>query len=374
MAGKEQEKKDQNPGKEKQAEAEIKIAGKRVRFKALAVVIILLVALCIAISGYQLYRYDKGVLEIYANQQDGYVELVMEQIALRDPDATDDEIVKQILGTLDASSGKYWTLSKDDYLVFVKDVMETNRYKGFTTSTYLVEQSADEFLNNLRRNWVTHSTIKMDGDDYIASGVEFEYNGVPYRICLLTNTGVILDNNEFLSAKITIILMLLLIFVIVAVSFLTLMVELTRLKKESDEMHLHIREQNIKIGELDQEMMEMEQYSTRLNAYHISVLQSFLEKLRERKPYPMQLMKLIFDRGKTREEFLEHAQMMLDKKVLRFMMRDEKELLLIFLQYQESEAKTAVKRIQLYGEMKIVKQQSVASDSDMEGIDREFFE
>ena len=331
-------------------------------------------ALCIAISGYQLYRYDKGVLEIYANQQDGYVELVMEQIALRDPDATDDEIVKQILGTLDASSGKYWTLSKDDYLVFVKDVMETNRYKGFTTSTYLVEQSADEFLNNLRRNWVTHSTIKMDGDDYIASGVEFEYNGVPYRICLLTNTGVILDNNEFLSAKITIILMLLLIFVIVAVSFLTLMVELTRLKKESDEMHLHIREQNIKIGELDQEMMEMEQYSTRLNAYHISVLQSFLEKLRERKPYPMQLMKLIFDRGKTREEFLEHAQMMLDKKVLRFMMRDEKELLLIFLQYQESEAKTAVKRIQLYGEMKIVKQQSVASDSDMEGIDREFFE
>ncbi len=374
MAGKEQEKKEQNPEKEKQAEAEIKIAGKRVRFKVLAAVIILLVALCIAISVYQLYRYDKGVLEIYADQQDGYVELVMEQIALRDPDATDDEIIKQILGTLDASSGKYWTLSKDDYLVFVKDVLETNRYKGFTTSTYLVEQSADEFLNNLRRNWVTHSTIKMDGDDYIASGVEFEYNGVPYRICLLTNTSVVLDNNEFLSAKITIILMLILIFVIVAVAFMTLTVELTRLKKESDEMHLHIREQNIKIGELDQEMMEMEQYSTRLNAYHISVLQSFLEKLRERKTYPMQLMKLTFDRGKTREEFLEHAQMMLDKKILRFMMRDEKDLLLIFLQYQESEAKTAVKRIQLYGEMKIVKQQKVESDSDMESIDKEFFE
>lgn len=374
MAGKEQEKKDQKPEKKKKAQAEIVIAGKKVRFKAMAAVIILLVGLCILIALYQLYRYDKGVLEIYADQQDGYVELVMEQIALRDPEATDDEIIKQILGTLDASSGKYWTLSKDDYLVFVKDVLETNRYKGFTTSTYMVEQSADDFLNNLRKNWVTHSTIKMDGDNYIASGVEFEYNGEPYRICLLTNTSVVLDNNEFLSAKITIILMLILIFVIIAVSFMTLTVALEKLKKELDELHTHIREQNIKIGELDQEMMEMEQYSTRFNAYHVSVLQSFLEKLRERKTYPMQLMKLTFDRGRTREEFLEHAQMMLDKKILRFVMNDEKDLLLVFLQYTETEAKTAVNRIQLYGEMKIVKQQKVESDADMETIDKEFFE
>lgn len=377
MAGKEQEKKDQNPEKEekeKKAEAEIRVAGKRVRFKVLAILIILLVALCIAISVYQLYRYDKGVLEIYADQQDGYVELVMEQIALRDPEATDDEIIKEILGTLDASSGKYWTLSKDDYLVFVKDVLETNRYKGFTTSTYMVEQSANEFLNHLRRNWVTHSTIKMDGDDYIASGVEFEYNGQSYRICLLTNTSVILDNNEFLSAKITIILMLILILVIVAVAFMTLTIELEKVKQETDELHSHIREQNIKIGELDQEMMEREQYSTRLNAYHISVLQNFLEKLRERKAYPMHFMKITFDSGKTREEFLEHAQMMLDKKVLRFMMREEQDLLLIFLQYGESEAKTAVNRIQLYGSMKITKQQRVENDADMESIDKEFFE
>lgn len=374
MAQKEEEKKEQNPEQEKKAVAEIKIAGKRVRFKVLSFFIILVVALCIVVSVYQLYRYDQGVLEIYADQQDGYVELVMEQIALRDPEATDDEIIREILGTLDASSGKYWTLSKDDYLVFVKDVLETNRYKGFTTSTYMVEQSADVFLNNLRRNWVTHDTIKMDGDDYIASGVEFEYNGQSYRICLLTNTSVILDNNEFLSAKITIILMLILIFVIIAVAFMTLTVELERLKQETDELHSHIRDQNIKIGELDQEMMEREQYSTRLNAYHISVLQSFLEKLRERRAYPMHFMKLTFDSGKTREEFLEHAQMMLDKKVLRFIMRDEKNLLLIFLQYAESEAKTAVNRIQLYGEMSIAKQQRVESDADMESIEKEFFE
>jgi len=66
--------------------------------------------------------------------------------------------------------------------------------------------------------------------------------------------------------------------------------------------------------------------------------------------------------------------MMLDKKVLRFMMREEQDLLLIFLQYGESEAKTAVNRIQLYGSMKITKQQRVENDADMESIDKEFFE
>ncbi|MBQ6442436.1 MAG: hypothetical protein IJJ13_07605 [Lachnospiraceae bacterium] len=368
MAGK--EKKAQDPEKKKNETG----GRKRIRFKAVAICVILLVAFCLSVAAFSLYRYDQGVLEIYADQQDGYVELVMEQIALRDPEATDDEIIKQILGTLDASSGKYWTLSKDDYLVFVKDVLETNRYKGFTTSTYMVEQSADDFLNNLRRNWVTHSTIKMDGDTYIASGVEFTYNGTPYRICLLTNTSVVLDNNAFLSAKITISIMLILILVIVLVAFLTLSVEMDKLKKESDQLNSHIEEQNIKIGELDQEMLEQEQYSSRLNAYHISVLQTFLEKLRERKTYPMQLIKLSFDRSRTRDEFLEHAQMMLDKKVLRFMTASETTLILIFLQYTETEAKTALKRIKLYGEMKIEKHQAVESDADMESIDKEFFE
>lgn len=361
-------------GKEKKKnEIEIKIGGKTVRYKVVAFGVTVLVALCLLIAAFQLYRYDQGVLEIYADQQDGYVELVMEQIALRDPEATDDEIIKQILGTLDASSGKYWTLSKDDYLVFVKDVLETNRYKGFTTSTYMVEQSADDFMNNLRKNWVTHATIKMDGDNYIASGVEFEYNGHPYRICLLTNTAVILDNNEFLSAKITISIMLILIFVLVLVAFMSLSVVMDKLKKESEELNAHIQEQNIKIGELDQEMLEKEQYSSRLNAYHISVLQTFLEKLRERQTYPMQFFKLSFDRSSTRDEFLEHAQIMLDKKALRFTMHDETELLLIFLQYTESEARAAVKRIKLYGEMKIEKHQAVENDADMENIDKEFF-
>lgn len=358
--------------KDKKAGAEVKIGGKKVKFKVIAAIITLLVLVCVLICAYQLYRYDKGVLEIYADQQDGYVELVMEQIALRDPDATDDEIIKQILGTLDASSGKYWTLSKDDYLVFVKDVLETNRYKGFTTSTYMVEQSADDFLNNLRKNWVTHSTIKMNGDNYIASGVEFDYAGQAYRICLLTNTNVVLDNNEFLSAKITIVIMLILIFAIVLVTFMSLAVVMDKQRAEAELLNSHIEEQNVKIGELDQEMLHMEQYSTRWNAYSISVLPTFLTKLNDRGTYPLTLKKLTFDRTESRDEFLEHAQMMLDKKVLRFMGDDGKSLLLLFIQYTAGETAEAIRRIQIYGEMHEEKERTLNEGDDLEAIGKEF--
>ncbi len=357
----------------KPGNTEVKIGKRKVKFKVIAGFIALLVLVLELVAAYQLVRYDQGVLSIYAEQQDAYVELVMEQIALRDPDATDDEIIKQILGTLDASSGKYWTLSKDDYLVFVKDVLETNRYKGFTTSTYYVDQTAEDYLNSLRKNWVTHQVIRMNGDDYVASGVEFEYAGKSYRICLLTNTSVILNNNAFLSAKITISIMLILTFVVVLVTFMSLAVMMDKQSAEKDALNDHIVQQNLKIDELDQEVLHMEQYSTRWNSYNESVLPTFLEKLRERKTFPLYLMKLRFDRTASREEFLESAQMLLDKKVLRFTMDEETELLLLFIQFSEKEARNALSRVQIYGRMDIVKEQTVAFASDMDELDKEFF-
>lgn len=360
--------------KRKAGNTEIKVGKKKIKFKTLAALVILLIVVLLGVAVYQLYRYDEGVLSIYADQQDAYVELVMEQVALRDPDATDDQIIQEILGTLDASSGKYWTLSKNDYLVFVKDVLETNRYKGFTTNTYYVDQNASDYLNSLRRNWVTHRMIYMNGDRYIASGVEFIYDGTPYRICLLTNTDVILNNNDFLSAKITIVIMLILSLIAVLVTFMSFAVLMDKQSAKAEELDEHIVQQNKKIDELDQEVLHMEQYSTRWNSYNESVLQTFLEKLRDRNAFPLTLKKLAFDKPSSRDEFLEHAQMLLDKKVLRFTMDKETELLLIFVRYSDKQTIEALDRIQIYGDMKVVKEQRLESAVDMEDINKEFFE
>lgn len=69
----------------------------------------------------QLGTYERGILDVYAVQQDGYVQLVLDQINLIEND-TDEALVNDILATFDASSNKYWTLSHDDALVFIKDV------------------------------------------------------------------------------------------------------------------------------------------------------------------------------------------------------------------------------------------------------------
>ena len=63
-------------------------------------------------------------------------------------------------------------------------------------------QSAESFIDNLRLNRVIHDIFAMNGVTYVASGVLFEYNGMQYDLCLLTDETVILDNNEFLATRI----------------------------------------------------------------------------------------------------------------------------------------------------------------------------
>ena len=94
---------------------------------------------------YQIANFEAGMLDVCATQQDAYVQLVLDQINIKS-NRDNEEIITEILGSLDASSNKYWTFSKNEAMVFVKDVLETNKYQGFTTATYYVSESAKAFL------------------------------------------------------------------------------------------------------------------------------------------------------------------------------------------------------------------------------------
>lgn len=48
-------------------------------------------------------RYEKGIIEVCATQQDAYVQLVLDQINLKD-NRDDEEIINDILKTMDSSS------------------------------------------------------------------------------------------------------------------------------------------------------------------------------------------------------------------------------------------------------------------------------
>ena len=100
---------------------------------AIAAVVIALVA---AISiWWQLSRYEDNLLEIFAKQQDQYIALAVDQINL-EQGRSDDDIIGKVLGSISGSTSQYWTLSKKNSLIFVKDVTDSSRYRGFSTKTY----------------------------------------------------------------------------------------------------------------------------------------------------------------------------------------------------------------------------------------------
>ena len=323
---------------------EKKFKKKRVHYKWMGAIAIVGVLILLLWGHYQINEYEASVLSIYADQQDAYVQLVLDQINVQE-NRSDEEIITEILGSLDTSNKKYWTLSKDQALLFVKDVMETNRYKGFTTSTYFVSESANEFLNQLVVNQVVHEIIDIEKERYVASGVVFEYNHAQYKICLLTNETVILDNNTFLSSKIG-----LYIFVAIALCFLllTAMILLWQLDdREKRIVAMSHREEalNSTVQSLEEKVEAYDYYHPRLSLFHSQLFKIFIQRMEKRHILPFTIMKVKFSGREELYDFLEAAQVLLDEKVIRFAWSEDT-LMLLFVKYTKGEARKAMKPLQ----------------------------
>lgn len=286
-------------------------------------------------------RYEEGVKEIYASQQDAYVQLVLDQINLN-RDRKDESAIVSIIGTLDSSTNKYWTLSDDATILFVKDVTETNRYKGFTTETYYISDSAREFVEGLSVNKVTHSMIEMEGRSYIASGVIFNWQEANYRICLLTNPDAVLDHNAYLEAKINLFVMigtLLCVFLITVIALARGVTRRTRqLEKEKENTAVLSR----MVEQLNEELALSSLYDPRLAVFQADLLPMLFDKLEEKGCLPVTLLLVEYDTDKALGFFLEDGYLMMDRRILRF--RDEKNrrLVLVAVKYEKAEACTAV--------------------------------
>lgn len=318
--------------------------------------IIIVVAL---FGGYEISRYDDSVFDIYAEQQDAYVQLVLDQINIQ-ADRSDEQIITEILGSLDTSNSKYWTLSKDQALLFVKNVTETNRYKGFTTETYYVSESAEKFLDSLTVNHVIHKTIKIEDDRYVASGVVFEYNGAQYKICLLTNETVILDNNTYLFSKIVMYIYIAVLLIILLVLTMIFISVIESGNRKKNELEFKIESLNKNIDELEDKIKALNYYQTRRSLFNNSLLHTFVKKLDERKINPITFIKIKFEHKQNMEEFLDKAQLLLDDKILRFS-EGRRGLVLIFVQYHQEEALKALKAVKCDG----ISVEKVATSEDL---------
>lgn len=298
------------------------------RFRNILIATILGIGIMALLGYYLMTRYTSTIMDVYASQQDNYVQLVLDQINLQD-DRTEETIISDIIDTLDSGNTRYWTLAKEDNILFIKNVTETDKYQGISMDELYDSNSADDFVEGLRLNRVTHEIITMDQVQYVASGVIFEYNEMQYRLCLLTDETVILDNNEFLSTQIgmyiyvIVLMMLMLIVAMIAESFIK--------KREVDNNLLkgRLEIQNQHIERLELESKERDAYDARLNIYKSHYIRQFAEKLDEKSVKKAVFVVLEFEQAAAMKNFLVHAMGSLDENALRFWLDDRRMILLM---------------------------------------------
>lgn len=334
-----------------------KVKKKRIRHRGSGVVAwtiigYLCVAVCALYAAYQIHTYEEGVIEIYANQQDAYVQLVLDQINLRKEEKTPDDIL-EIIGTLDSSKNKYWTLSHEQTILFVKDVTETNKYKGFTTGTYYISDSAQRFVDGLATNRVEHNLIEIGEKNYITSGVTFQYGESDYQICLLTNPEAVLDQNAYLGAKVNLSLMI----AVVLSAFLLIILTMARFAaKRTKELEVE-QENNRKlyqmIENLNEQMATGEMYDVRLSLFQKEYFHMLYSKLQDRKLKPVTLMLLRYKDEEAKQFFLQDSILMMEKRILRFKDDANQCILLVGLHMDMEATKKTIEWI-LYKKLQII--------------------
>lgn len=335
-------------GKQEKDQRQTQEKKRKQKSGSLMLTVTVLCMLALTIGGglfvqHEMGRYEQGILDVCATQQDAYVQLVLDQINLKE-NRNDADIIEDILGTLDASSNKYWTFAKDQEFLFVKDVLETNKYKNFTMDTFYSSESAKGFYEGLMVDRVIHDEIYIRDKSYIASGVMFTYGDSQYRLCLLTNSSVLLDNNKFLGAKTEltmVIVLLLFLLIIIPIGFAlkqrSLLIQMGQKEEE-------VRKLNLEVQKLNERLSRRDLHDTRSNLWKQEMLPGFIKKLQEREISPVTVVYLECDSLDIRDQFLKKASGYLSKEVLRFAYNDT-DLVLLFVQIAKTDALETLKPI-----------------------------
>lgn len=276
---------------------------------------------------YEIKQFENGILDVVATSQDGYVRLVLDQINLKE-NREDEEIVKNILSTLDASNNKYWTFSKGDTLLFVKDVLETEKYKSFTASTYYHSISSQQFYDKLTKNKVIHEVIHINNHNYIASGTVFSYNGSEYRLALLSNEDAILENNIYLKGKTESCIAYFCTVMILLLMGSILAWHLDRSESVQANQKKEIRDLNRQIVELNSHIFDCNSENSKVRG--VEELPSFVRAFASNGIKEGMTVEVIFNDKKGKDKFMNEQLKLLPDDVVCFN-KDENSVLLLVI-------------------------------------------
>lgn len=315
------------------------------------IAMLLVVTAFVALTYFEMQRYEDGILDVCATQQDSYVQLVIDQINLKE-NRTDQEIIESILSTLDSSSNRYWTFSKDQTMLYVKDALETNRYQALTANSYYTTDSSMDFINDLELNKVKHERIFLDNKEYIASGALFDYEGEKYRICLLTNTTVLLDNNKFLGSKMELIIIFVVAYSAIFVLPIILAIVSNKNKKKVISTEADLKEANNVIEVLNEKMVRDEIYDNRLNLFNFTAIEKFLEEYKKQiKAFPISFIAFRYGQKETVSNFFGANCILFGKRDIKFYDGKNHLALIMSVKCDNDKAKDIAKKVKADAEL-----------------------
>ncbi len=332
----------------------------QLRFRVILVATIAVI-IVFGILGYALTNmYKDAILQVYATQQDNYVQLVVDQINLLD-DRTDESIISDIIDTLDSGNTHYWTLAKGENMLFVKNVTETNKYQGAVMDDFFDTATADKFVDELNVNRAAHDIIRMNGQRYVVSGAVFEYNRSEYSLCLLTDETVILDNNDFLSTRIALYIYVILIMLLLLLAAMIAEAMVMRREEDNNMLKGRLELQNQHINRLELEAKQRDSYNTRYNAYNELLLSEFAKRLDARGLDAAVLVRIDYTSVEDAKKFLLQAATTLDETVIRFK-NDTGRVSLIMTGFHEKMASEIIEKFEIDAKVNVVIEDVAASN------------
>ena len=340
---------------------------KKRKYISVTLVLILMSIIVAGLAGltfFEMKRYEDGIIDVCATQQDSYVQLVIDQINLKE-NRTDQEIIENILSTLDSSSNRYWTFSKEQTMLYVKDALETNRYQSLTANSYYRSDSATNFIDNLIVNKVNHERIELDGKDYIASGALFEYGGEEYRICLLTNTSVLLDNNKFLGSKMELIIIFIVIYSLIFIMPIILTIMHNIMQKKIFVTNQELTEVNTAVERLNEKLTTNEIYDNRKNLFSLSTVRLFVEEYKDKRAaFPISFIAFKYGDKETVSKFFGRNSITFGKQDIKFYDGRLHLALLLCVKCSATKAKELVNQVK--GDCEFLGSESAGNPSNLE--------
>ena len=204
-------------------------------------------------------------------------------------------------------------------MLYVKDALETNRYQSLTANSYYRSDSATDFIDNLIVNKVNHERIELDGKDYIASGALFEYGGEEYRICLLTNTTVLLDNNKFLGSKMELIIIFIVVYSLIFIMPILITIVYNIMQKKIFVTGQELVEVNNAVERLNEKLTTEEIYDNRKNLFSLPTIKLFLDEYKDKRAaFPISFVAFKYGENETVSRFFGKNCVTLGKHDIKF--------------------------------------------------------